>query len=167
MLSCMRTFRRLFPQPSLDCALDSAQCKAPFLEVTGAAKQPLRLNAADFAALPHASAGTKNDGIAVTYYGVRLHEMFKKAGAPVGAQLHDKALASFRVAEAQDGYQVVFSPAELDPLFIDNPVLLADSADGNPLGGAQGLFRLVASEEKRGARSIRMLTKLQAGLLRK
>ena len=33
------------------------------------------------------------------------------------------------VAEAQDGYEVVFSLGELDPAFIDNEILLADTAN--------------------------------------
>ena len=140
---------------------------APTLEVTGDVKQPLRLSAADLAALPRASVETKSDGIAVTYWGVWLHEILKRAQAPTGTELRGKALAGYLRAEAQDGYEVVFSLAELDPLFTDSPVLLADSADGKPLSGAQGPFRLIAPKDKRGARSIRMVTKLEVVLLRK
>jgi len=39
-------------------------------------------------------------------------------------------LAGYVLAEAQDGYQVVFSLGELDPTFIDNEILLADTANG-------------------------------------
>jgi DMSO/TMAO reductase YedYZ molybdopterin-dependent catalytic subunit len=141
--------------------------QAPTLEVSGAVKETLRLTAKELAALPRASVETQNDGIAVTYQGVWLHEILKKAGAPSGTELRGKALASYLIAEAQDGYQVVFSLAEIDPLLTDNPVLLADSADGKPLSGAQGPFRLVAPKEKRGARSVRMLAKIEVVLLRK
>jgi hypothetical protein len=71
------------------------------------------------------------------------------------------------VGTRNDGIAVTYHGVGLDPLFIDNPVLLANSAYGKPLAGAQGLFRLVAPKEKRGARSIGMLTKLQAGFLRR
>jgi hypothetical protein len=71
------------------------------------------------------------------------------------------------LAEAQDGYQVVFSLGELDPSFIDNEILLADKANGKPLFGAQGRFRLVAPKDKPGARSVRMLTRLEVVQLRK
>lgn len=141
-----------------------AQPSAPSIEVSGAVKQALRLTAADLAGMPRASVETKADGVSVTYQGVWLHEVLKKAGV---AELRGKALASYLLAEAQDGYQVVFSLAELSPEFTDNPVLLADSADGKPLPGAQGPFRLVAPKEKRGARSVRMLTKLEVVFLRK
>lgn len=140
---------------------------APAIEVTGAVKQELRLTTADLSTMPRATVETKADGVTVNYQGVWLHEVLKKAGVPGGTELRGKALASYLVAEAQDGYQVVFSLAELDPMFTDNPVLLADAADGKPLPGAQGPFRLVAPKEKRGARSVRMLTKIEVVLLRK
>lgn len=140
---------------------------APTIEVTGAVKQGLRLTAADLSKMPRAAVETKTDGVTVQYHGVWLHEVLKKAGVPAGTELRGKALASYVVAEAQDGYQVVFSLAELDPMFANNPVLLADSADGKPLPGAQGPFRLVAPRENRGARSVRMLTKIEVVSLRK
>jgi len=80
--------------------------------------------------------------------------------------LRGKALASYLVASASDGYQAVYSLAEIDPVFTDSQVLVADSADGKPLMGAQGTFRLVAPKDKRGARSVRMLAKIEVVLLR-
>jgi hypothetical protein len=59
--------------------------------------------------------------------------------------------------EAEDGYRVVFSLAELDPGFLDAEVLVADTIDGAPLGPKQGPFKLVAPHEKRPARWVRML----------
>jgi len=42
--------------------------------------------------------------------------------------------------------------ANLTPAFIDNEILLADTANGKPLFGAQGRFRLVRTERQtRGA----------------
>jgi hypothetical protein len=101
------------------------------------------------------------------YEGVWVHEILKKAGVPQGDELRSKALASYVLAHAEDGYEVLFSLAELDPSFTDNQVLLADTADGKPLFGAQGRFRLVAAKDKPGARSVRMLTRLEVVQLRK
>jgi len=39
--------------------------------------------------------------------------------------------------------------------------LLADKADGKPLFGENGSLRLVIPTDKRGARSVRMLSKLE------
>jgi DMSO/TMAO reductase YedYZ molybdopterin-dependent catalytic subunit len=101
------------------------------------------------------------------YEGVWLSDVLKKAGVPQGGELRNKALTTYVLASAQDGYQVVFSIAELDPSFIDNQILLADTANGKPLFGAQGRFRLVVPKDKPGARSIRMLTKIEVVQVRK
>src|ERR1700688_3430607 len=139
----------------------------PTVQVTGAVKQALALSADDLAKMPRASVRTTNNGMETVYDGVWLHEVLKRAGVPQGSELRGKALASYVLAEAQDGYQVVFSLGDLDPAFIDNQILLADAANGKPLFGAQGRFRLVVPKDKPGARSVRMLTKLEVVQLRK
>ena len=139
----------------------------PSIQVTGAVKQALTLTAEDVARMPRASVRTTSHGIETTYEGVWLQEVLKKAGAPQGSELRGKALAGYILAEGQDGYQVVFSIAEVDPGFIDNEILLADTANGKPLPEAQGRFRLVASKDKQGSRSVRRLTKIEVVQLRK
>ena len=151
----------------LAAGIASAQEDAQPLRVTGAVKQPLTLSAEDLAKMPRAPARTTNNGLETVYEGVPLHEVLKKAGVPLGSELRGKALASYVLAEAADGYQVVFSLGELDPSFIDNGILLADTANGKPLFGAQGRFRLVVPKDKPGARSVRMLVKLEVVQLRK
>jgi DMSO/TMAO reductase YedYZ molybdopterin-dependent catalytic subunit len=151
----------------VSAAILSAQDAPQTLQITGAVKQPLTLTAGDLAKMPRASVKTTNNGMETVYEGVWLHEVLKRAGVPQGGDLRGKALTTYMLAEAQDGYQVVFSLAELDPAFIDNEILLADTANGKPLFGAQGRFRLVVPKDKPGARSIRMLTKLEIVQVRK
>jgi DMSO/TMAO reductase YedYZ molybdopterin-dependent catalytic subunit len=137
------------------------------IQVLGAVKQPLTLSADDLAKMPRASVRATSHGLETVYQGVWVHEILKKAGVPQGDELRGKVLASYVLAHAADGYQVLFSLAELDPSFTDSQVLLADTADGKPLFGAQGRFRLVAAKDKPGARSVRMLTVLEVVQLRK
>jgi DMSO/TMAO reductase YedYZ molybdopterin-dependent catalytic subunit len=122
------------------------------VQVTGAVKQELTLSAEDLAKMPRATVKTMSNGMETVYEGVWLHEVLKKAGVPQGGELRGKALAGYVLAQAQDGYQVVFSLGEVDPAFIDNQILLADTANGKPLFGAQGRFRLVVPKDKPGAR---------------
>jgi hypothetical protein len=159
--------RRLLLCGLLAATLLSAQSAPPSIQVTGAVKQPLTLTADDLAKMPRAKVKTTHAGIETVYEGVWLHEVLARAGVPQGEALRGKALVGYVLAEAQDGYQVLFSLAELDPAFIDNEILLADTADGKPLFGEQGRFRLVASKDKPGARSIRMLIKLEYVALKK
>ncbi len=158
--------RRLCLSLLLFGALVSAQDQVA-VRVTGAVKEPLTLTAEELAKMPRASVKTTSDGIETSYDGVWVHEVLKRAGAAQGTALRGKALAAYVLAQAQDGYQVVFSLAELDPAFVDNQILLADTANGKPLFGSQGRFRLVVPKDKPGARSVRMLTTLEVVQLRK
>lgn len=144
-----------------------AQEGRPSVQIVGAVKQPLTLTADDLAEMPRASVKTTASGKETVYEGVWLHEILKKAGVPQGEDLRGKALASYMLAKAQDGYQVLFSLAELDPAFVDNQIMLADTANGKALSGAQGRFRLVVPKDSHGARSVRMLAKLEVVQLRK
>jgi len=137
------------------------------VQVGGAVKQPLTLTAGDLAKMPRASVKMTSNGLETAYEGVWLHEILQRAGAPLGGALRGKALTTYVLIEAKDGYQVLFSLAEIDPAFTENQVLLADKADGKPLVGSQGPFRLVALKDKPGARSIRMVTRIEVVQLRK
>jgi DMSO/TMAO reductase YedYZ molybdopterin-dependent catalytic subunit len=138
------------------------------LTIAGDVTNPLTLTKADLAKLPRTSVTVKGEGDEeTTYEGVLLYEILKQAGAPVGKQLMGKALATYVLAEARDGYQVVYALPEFDPSFTDNKVIVADTVNGKPLFQYQGPFRLVVPAEKKGARSIRMLEKITVVRLRK
>ena len=66
-------------------------------------------------------------------------------------------MASYVLVEAEDGYRVIFSLAELDSGILDSEVIAADTMDGTPLPAKQGPFKLVAPHDKRPARWIRMV----------
>src|SRR5262245_31425399 len=118
----------------------SEQNSLSTIEVSGAVRRPLNLTADDLARMPRSRVDTESRGSKVMYEGVWLHEVLKRAGAPQGQALRGKSLAGYVLAQAGDGYQVVFSLAEADPSFTDNEILLADTANGKPLSGEQGRF---------------------------
>ena len=137
------------------------------VSVVGAVPQPLSLTAADLANMPRATVPMMNNGIETTYEGVWVSDILKKAGIRLGEALRGPALATYVLASASDGYQVLFSLGELDPDMTDGRFLLADKANGKPLFGENGAFRLVIPKDKRGARSVRFLTKLEVVQVRK
>ena len=147
-------------------AVGYAQEAAPSLEVGGDVQQKLTLTAEEFAKMPRATVRLEG-AIPSVYQGVWLYEILKKAGVPLGDRLRGKALASYVLAEAKDGYQALFSLGELDPSFTKGDVLVADTLDGKPLATEQGPFRLVVASDKPGARSVRMLVKLSVVQLKK
>jgi DMSO/TMAO reductase YedYZ molybdopterin-dependent catalytic subunit len=139
------------------------------LTIAGDVTTPLSLSKTDLVKMPRTSVSVKAEGSdeQTTYEGVLLYDILKQAGAPLGKQLMGKALASYVLAEAKDGYQVVYALPEFDPSFTDNKIIVADTIDGKPLFQYQGPFRLVVPNEKKGARSIRMLEKITVVRLRK
>ena len=140
----------------------SPQSTAPeaSLVVGGDIKTPLTLTPRDIKAMPRTTVTVTAEGRDEKYEGVLVGEILKRAGAPLGRDLTGAAVATYVVASAKDGYRAVFSLAELDPEFTPNDIIVADTVDGKPLFDYQGPLRLVAPHDKRGARSVRMLQKI-------
>jgi DMSO/TMAO reductase YedYZ molybdopterin-dependent catalytic subunit len=139
----------------------AAQQPAPSIVVTGEVKQPLTLIAADLAKMPRAAVTTTNNTITASWGGVWLSEILKKAGVPLGPELRGKALTTYVTVSASDGYQVLFSLGELDPTMTDAQILVADTANGKSLIEEGESFRLIIPKDKQGARSVRMLTRIE------
>jgi DMSO/TMAO reductase YedYZ molybdopterin-dependent catalytic subunit len=138
------------------------------LTISGDLPSTLTLTLEDLDKMPRETVRVSDqDGTKVNYEGVPLREVLKRAGAPFGKQLRGKTLASYVVAKAHDGYEVVFTLAEMDPDFTNESILVADKRDGKPLFGFQGPLRLVCPADKAGARSVRMLEKLEVVRLSK
>jgi hypothetical protein len=69
----------------------------------------------------------------------------------------------YLVVEAADGYRAVFALPELDPLFTDRVILLADRRDGKSLSEREGPLRIIVPGEKRPARWVRQVVALKVG----
>lgn len=140
---------------------------AEVLSVGGDVKQELQLSKEQLAGMPRAKVTLSSHGEKVEYEGVWLHEILARAGVPLGEKLRGKALSSYVLAEAKDGYQVLYSLAEVDPKFRDGGVLVADRANGKTLDADHGPFRLVLAGDKVPARSARMVLRIRVVQLRK
>lgn len=148
----------LLPWPSPSRA--QATATSPVLAIDGDVRSSLVLAPADLRSMPRTRVEVKEDGRTIAYEGVLVGEILKRAGVPLGAELRGDAVATYVVASAADGYRAVFSIAELDPGFTSNDIIVADTVDGKPLFAYQGPLRIVAPKDSRGARSVRMLTRL-------
>jgi hypothetical protein len=127
---------------------------------------PTEFSAADLMAMPHITVMLHNahTNADETYSGVRLADLLTKLGAPLGPELRGEALTNYIVATGSDGYQAVLALAEVDPSFHPGEVLVADAMNGKPLDARSGPFKLVVTEDKRPARSVRNLTAVELKL---
>lgn len=130
---------------------------------TYSAPKPAVLTAADLKAIPHTTLTIHNSHTNAdeTYSGVRLADLLAKIGAPLGNDLHGKALALYIVATGSDGYKAVLALGEVDPSFHPGEVVVADAMDGRPLDAHNGPLKLVVTEDKRPARSVRNLVAIE------
>ena len=104
---------------------------------------------------------TERDGTKARYVGIELSKLIEKTGVPQRENLRGTWLGCFVVIEAKDGYRAVFSLAELDSSFADRRVYLVDSRNGMPLDDKHGPLQLIAPDEKRVSRWVRMVTSIR------
>ena len=132
------------------------------LVIVAAPAPPVTLTPADLLNMPRTKITLKQpDGRAVVHEGVLVSELLKRVGAPLGKALRGEAMATYVIASATDGYRVIFSLAELDPEFTGSEIMVADRTNGQPLLADQGPIRIVAPKDLAGARSIRMLERIE------
>lgn len=135
---------------------------APLLTVIGAGGIERGISTEEWAKLPRTTVKTRDhSGAEVVFEGVPARDVLELAGAPLGQELRGPRLTFYVVAEAADGYKVVYAVAEFDGDFTDGLILVADRKDGEALGPKEGPLRIVVPWEKRQARWIRQLTILR------
>lgn len=73
---------------------------------------------------------------------------------------HNAQLKHSFAVEGRDGYRIVFSVGEIDPDFGNAPIQIATERDGKPIVETEG-YRLVVPGDKRGARYVRDVVKIE------
>ena len=119
-------FAALAASPSVSVAQQSSSApNGGALRITGEVSHPIVLHEvvlheADLAMLSRQTVHVVDDkGAAVTYEGVPVAELLRRADAPLGKQLRGPRMKLYVVVEAADGYRAVFALAEFDPDFTD------------------------------------------------
>jgi hypothetical protein len=143
-------------------ALPQKSDATPSLVVRNAAGKETKFGLEDLAKLPQKKIEAKDphSGVAAEYEGVLLNELLSAGGATFGRDLRGPLLASYVLAQAKDGYRVVFSIGEVDPDTGGAQLLLAYKKNGKPMADPEGEFRIVAPQDKRAARWIRQVTSI-------
>jgi len=124
---------------------------------------PVTFTVTDLKAMPHLTVTIHNShsNADESYSGVRLADLLAKVGAALGSNLRGKSLAQYIVASGSDRYQTVLAIGEVDPEFHPGEVLVADTMDGKPLDVRSGPLKLVVTEDKHPARSVRNLVEIE------
>lgn len=152
----------LFIISAVGAALGQQDRSAALLNVIGVDGTEHKITTEGWAKLPRISVKARDhSGAEATFEGVSARDVLSLAGAPLGQQLRGPRLALYVVAEAADGYKVVYAVPEFDDGFTGGLILIADRKDGEALGAKEGPLRIVVSWEKRQARWIRQLTVLR------
>jgi len=142
-------------------ALSFAQKEASpevLLTVSGEVPVALKLTRADFDKFPRRTVRAKDhDGKEYSYEGVALIEILQKAGVKFGEALRGKALATYLLVDAADGYQAVYSLPELDSSTNERLILVADRQDGNVFPQNAGPLKIIVPGDKTHARWVRQI----------
>lgn len=157
---------RRLPPPFAACyhraMLSLPSLAAASLAISGGLLQnPVLLDASALAALPQSVATASFHGQPWHCTGPRLPAVLQKAGAIAEGDLKGPALAHAVVAEAADGYRVLFARGEMDPKLGNAPIIIALSCQQKSGDEAESPFRILAGGDQRGARSVRQLVHLR------
>ncbi len=100
-------------------------------------------------------------GTTATFRGVALWKVLDAAGLTTDTTIKNQSLRKAVVVVARDGYRVVFSAGELHPDFGATDAVLAWSRDGQPLAADRGPFQLVLRNDRRPARSLYQVERIE------
>ncbi len=126
--------------------------------------QVLRPGPRDTAAMARFGADTltrSGGGTPSHFRGVLLWRLLQDAGIATDSAIKSDVLRKVVIATARDGYRIVLSIGELDPGLGGTPVLIAWERDGRPLPGDRGPYQLIVATDRRAARSMHQLERLE------
>jgi hypothetical protein len=132
-----------------------AQTTLQVLTIDGAVRD------VDLTALPRHEVAAQERGLKRLIAGVLLRDVLQQAGVEFGEAIRGPVLRRYVVVVGKDGYKAVYALAELDEVFTDDAVVLADRMDGNPLIFDHGPLRAIAPADKRGDRRVRQVIRVE------
>ena len=89
-----------------------------------------------------------------------MHDVLVRGGVDFGKGLRGKQLSTYVTVIGADGYTVVYALADFDPSITNSAIILADKRDGKPLDPNEGPLRIVVPQDKRPARSVRLVKEI-------
>ncbi len=108
----------------------------------------------------------EHDGTISHCTGPLVVDLLATVGIATGDHVRGKELATYVLAKASDGYEVVYGLAELEPSISGRNTILAYLSNGKSLIPSQGPLRVVIEGIKMQAPEIRMVIELDVVHLR-
>jgi hypothetical protein len=147
--------------PSLACAAEDART---LLTISQKGSVLGKFSLARLEAAGAVAVTVEDDsGQSSDYTGVPVAKLLEWVGVSLGKSVRGERLAEFVLVRAMDGYRVLFSLAEIDPMFRERTLLLCYRKNGRPLPANEGPLRVVVADEKRHARWVRQVTAIELG----
>jgi hypothetical protein len=147
-------------------ALGAAAQVSPDLEVSGAVRQTVSLDAWQLAAFPQEAivqfVQTRSGQASPTstVRGVKLAALVERAGLVTPGKNDWKSLMV--IATATDGYRAIFSWAEITNTAVGDGVLVVFERDGQPLDDREGKIALMSTTDRQiGPRYVRNLARIE------
>jgi hypothetical protein len=146
----------------LSLPLVSAASQQPDLELVAEDGRVTRISVMELASLPQVTvASVDRDSTPIALTGPSFRSLLDLVGAPGGHDLRGPRLMLAVVAEAADGYRVLFTLAEVDPAFGGTTAIVALAQDGGPLPAAEGPMRVVVAGDQHFSRWVRQVVRLR------
>lgn len=149
---------------------DAAPTRTPVtrLAVTGIVPRPATFDVTELTALGAHEIEWAHHGTRSTYTVVALTELLQRCGLDGGrggpdVDPREKHLGWRRVVRAIsiDGFEAVFSSAELMPEVGPTRAFVAFARNGSPLDAGEGPLRLLVPTDGKGSRSVRRLARVE------
>ena len=132
------------------------------ISISGDGITPLTITKGMFAEMKQVVIMAKgHDEKVHRYSGVTLADILTKAGVMLGDSAKRKTILTYVVITAADNYKAIYTLPEIDPLFANRSIILANRADKKPLSAEDGSFQIIVPGEKKHARWIRQVTGIQ------
>ncbi len=150
----------------LALASGSAAGQAPALRLEGAGVRAGSFRVADLEAMKPVEVSWTGAKGARPVLGVPLDKLLERQGLVAGkmgddGSEHGRGWRRVVIASAPDGFQAVFTVAELTAHMGNTRALVAWKIDGKPLPSDRGPLRLVVLTDKIASRSVHSLSRLE------
>jgi hypothetical protein len=136
--------------------------QAQSITISGEGITPLTITKGMFADMRQVVLMAKaHDEKVHRYSGVTIADLLTKAGVLLGDSAKKHTVTSYIIVTAADNYKAIYTMAEIDPLFANRSIILADREDKKALPVHDGPFQIIVPGEKKHGRWIRQVTGIQ------